>query len=273
MCFQVCIEFQQVCDLTDDCGDSSDELSEFCDDNHYIRNSFEEPDKPLGIFRTEGGASLQWERWLGQSPNLRTGPYFDHTTFTQKGHYLYLNSSNMANPEERAFLVSQMFAQTSEDGPDCVMTLNYFMLGSGLGSLRVAARTEDQEEELFSVNGSNPDVSKNLWRRERIVIKKSKIFPQYDVTISGSARVAGQGDLAVDDITFSPECSLLSQHTTSSSSTSSSTSSSQPAEPCEPGSQFTCGDGSCIPLPDYCNFHVDCLIVIGVNAKYFEINK
>ena len=250
LCCQVCIEFQQVCDLTDDCGDSSDELTEYCDDNRYIRNSFEEPDKPLGIFRTEGGDKLQWERWRGQSPNPRTGPYFDHTTFTQKGHYLYINSSNMASPEERAFLVSQRFSQSSQDGPDCVMTLNYFMLGSGLGSLRVTARSDDeQEEEIFMVNGSNPDVSRNQWQRKRIVIQKSKIFEQYDITISGSARVAGQGDLAIDDITFSPECSLVS---------STPTSSSQPAEPCQPGSQFTCGDGTCIPLPDFCNFHVDC---------------
>ena len=43
----MCIEFQQVCDLTDDCGDSSDELTDYCDDNRYIRNSFEEEDKPL----------------------------------------------------------------------------------------------------------------------------------------------------------------------------------------------------------------------------------
>ena len=73
------------------------------------------------------------------------------------------------------------------------------------------------------VNGSNPDVSRNQWQRKRIVIQKSKIFEQYDITISGSARVAGQGDLAIDDITFSPECSLVS---------STPTSSSQPAEPC-----------------------------------------
>ena len=250
---KVCIEFQQVCDLTDDCGDSSDEMSEYCDDNRYIRNSFEEPDKPLGIFRTEGGDNLQWERWLGQSPNLRTGPYFDHTTFTQKGHYLWLNSSNMVSPEERAFLVSEPFVKSSEEGPDCVLTLNYFMLGSGLGSLRLTVRSDDeQEEEIFSVNGSSPDVSKNRWQRERMIIKKSKIFSQYDITISGSARLAGQGDLAIDDLTFSPECSLLS------SSTSSSTSSTTSHPPCEPGSQFTCGDGSCIPLPEFCNFHVDC---------------
>ena len=249
----MCIEFQQVCDLTDDCGDSSDELTDYCDDNGYIRNSFEEEDKPLGIFRREGGDSLQWERWMGPSPNVGTGPKFDHTTFSQKGHYLYINSSAITNPEERAFLVSERFQQSSEDGPDCVMTLNYFMWGSGLGSLIVTARSDDeQEDRILVVNGSNPDVMRNGWQRKRMIVNKSKIYSQYDITITASAMKAGEGDIAIDDITFSPECLLVP------GSTSSSPSSSPSPAPCDPASQFTCGDGSCIPLPDFCNFNVDC---------------
>ena len=37
---QVCLKQEQVCDMTDDCGDSSDELVQYCADNHYTLNRF-----------------------------------------------------------------------------------------------------------------------------------------------------------------------------------------------------------------------------------------
>ena len=127
----------------DDCGDGSDELEPYCSDNHYTRVNFEDDETPLGIFSQEGSDNtLHWQPWSGATSNLHTGPAVDHTTFDTTGHYVYVNSSLMTSPSERATLVSQLFEQSSVDGPDCEITVTYFMYGygDGLGYLEVKVR-------------------------------------------------------------------------------------------------------------------------------------
>ena len=42
----------------------------------------------MGIFHEEEGDKLHWERKMGMTPNIRTGPSFDHTTFSRTGKHL-----------------------------------------------------------------------------------------------------------------------------------------------------------------------------------------
>ena len=251
---EACVEYEKVCDITDDCGDGSDENPDVCRDDGYIQNSFEDDNNPFGIFHEESSDEvLKWTRGSGMTPNPYTGPSVDHTTWTTEGHYLYIDSGHMENSEQRVLLVSKMFEKSSEDGPDCVMTLSYHMYGAGLGTLMVSQRSSsEEEEELWRMDGSGENVSKNKWVRQPIVASKSKIYEQFLITISANVGAQGKGDIAIDDVVFSPECKLQGgdQTTATTPATTSSL--------CQEGSQFQCSDGTCIPLDKVCNFHVDC---------------
>ena len=190
----------------DDCGDASDELVSYCHENHYTMVSFEDDENPLGIFSIAGSdQSLHWQRWSGDTSNLNTGPAVDHTTFTTNGHYVYVNSSLAGTTSDKAFLVSQEFEKSSSDGPDCEITLNYFMYGAGVGTLEVLVRPSGGEEViLFSIAGG--EMNRNSWQRRRIKVDKSSSYAEYTIAIMASVDIANQGDLAVDDITFGPTC-------------------------------------------------------------------
>ena len=106
---QACIKKQQQCDLTDDCGDNSDELGLYCDEHSFLQSTFEDPDNPFGQFEPAAPGLLQWEVGSGHTSSPGTGPAFDHTSLDSSGHYLYIDSSKEVSEGERAELLSKVF--------------------------------------------------------------------------------------------------------------------------------------------------------------------
>ena len=76
-----------LCDLSDDCGDMSDESH--CPDT--VQETFsDEPKDPLhlGIFvQDDQFANFRWLWGQGRTQNASTGPPFDHTSFDPEGNY------------------------------------------------------------------------------------------------------------------------------------------------------------------------------------------
>ena len=90
---RICIPNQEICDLTDQCGDNSDEEQEGCSDAK--KDTFENDDNPLGMFTQYAPQSdFKWNRGSGAPDTYKPGvPPFDHTTFDTDGHYLYITVS------------------------------------------------------------------------------------------------------------------------------------------------------------------------------------
>ena len=87
---KICIPKAELCDLTDQCTDNSDEETEECADAK--KDTFENDEKPFGLFdHNEEYSDFEWERGSGTGDGWFGGsPPFDHTTFSNRGHYLYI---------------------------------------------------------------------------------------------------------------------------------------------------------------------------------------
>ena len=95
----MCIPNDRICDLEDDCGDASDEALALCEgrreDETFVFETFEEELHFLFINDPNNeGASWAWGTG-NQSFNAIKGraPLFDHTLFTEQGHYMILDMS------------------------------------------------------------------------------------------------------------------------------------------------------------------------------------
>ena len=121
---QACVPVNNVCDLTDDCGDASDE--KHC--GAYTRCNFE---NDMCEWReAEQNASmalksrrLKWTIGTGSSrlDQLYTGPSRDHTTGMKSGHYLVLRTAD-ASPQTRdttARIVSPVIMVNNDGGNVC----------------------------------------------------------------------------------------------------------------------------------------------------------
>ncbi|XP_022096408.1 MAM and LDL-receptor class A domain-containing protein 1-like [Acanthaster planci] len=109
-----CVHQSRVCDFSDDCSDLSDEkINDVC--VNYDRCDFE--DHFCEWAHVEHSA-FKWSRTKGYTDDAwGTGPLRDHTTNSNQGSYIYIDSSS-ANYKDRARLASPPL-QAIQSGDDC----------------------------------------------------------------------------------------------------------------------------------------------------------
>ncbi len=120
-----CVANEDLCDLTDDCGDLSDENVEFC--NLTSVTDFEAEEPAFGSFHQDVDnteATILFVRKKASEAAHGTDLPFDHTTFTGEGTYVGIDVSG-ASAGDKAWLLSADFeAATSE----CVVVV-YHQVG------------------------------------------------------------------------------------------------------------------------------------------------
>ncbi|XP_030062831.1 apical endosomal glycoprotein [Microcaecilia unicolor] len=225
-----CVDSDQVCDGTDDCGDNSDERNPKC--GEFDRCAFEQDLCKWKMAEQQG----TWTRTNGARPAR------DHTSNSRLGYFLYAGSNSTDSKEINATLLSPTVQATSDGA--CFLVLYYYMYGSDTCNLSIKTRAS---EKLSEVRRKSGDLGEG-WFRERVVF----LVPEnFQIVIEGTIGEGEMGDLALDDLYLSPGCKTVNV----------SLFTSQDPQPlsslCKKG-EFLCADNTCILEDLVCNFQNNC---------------
>ncbi|CAN9506358.1 unnamed protein product [Ophioblennius macclurei] len=219
-----CVAEDSVCDFTVDCGDGSDENN--C--STYKRCDFEEGFCDLVQSSVEVSG---WSRTT-EVPGLK----HDHRNRTSA---YFLSLSPVGGNQTTADLYSPVFLPSQT----CKMSF-YYYVGATRGDLQVLVVTHPagQSSEVW-----RHSKQESQWTRTLVQLPSDHNF---QVVIRGKLSADGEASeiLAVDDLSFSPACMIVSAE-------SSSTAAPATAPP-PPG--FTCRDGKHVDESKVCDFTPDC---------------
>ncbi|XP_077978862.1 MAM and LDL-receptor class A domain-containing protein 1-like [Glandiceps talaboti] len=239
-----CVKETMLCDFTDDCGDNSDENDSLC--NSYVERCDFEVD--LCNWNQETGDSIDWK--LGRQSTGGIGPGYDHTKGDSSGHYIYFDTLEANQQGDTSWISSHVFLPSSS-GDNCQMRFYYHMYGSDIGSLNVYKHSSYNGRlyQLWTMTGDQGAE----WYRAEIDLSNSDKFQIILEAVRGSGT---SGYIAVDDVSFTPDCSLDPSNVLPGSPTPAA-STKQP-NLCG-ADRFQCDDNSCIDQIYVCDGKQQCL--------------
>nr|XP_027211162.1 MAM and LDL-receptor class A domain-containing protein 1-like [Penaeus vannamei] len=229
---EVCVPLENVCDMSDDCGEGEDEASAQC--KEYHRYTLEDNGWEEWFEQGQNGVDddFDWTLWNGSTVTLGMGPNFDHTTFSHVGHYFYLDSSFIYNK------VAWLKTKPMKTESTCFFSFYTHMYGEEIGYLSIFLKDASSATNLLmNMTGSQG----NVWRKVTFMVDSGSVGEEFQLIIEGRVGEKVLGDIAIDDFVFAPECSLVTP----------------PPRNCTAG-EYRCKSGTCLPITSRCNFVVEC---------------
>ncbi|XP_060917207.1 apical endosomal glycoprotein [Labrus mixtus] len=190
-----CVEQQQVCDGTDNCGDGTDEKN--C--GEYRRCDFEDD---LCDWTLTSLSLLKWKRMNQENISMNDplkGPGRDHSSNSASGYFLYVTVPDVGLTTDWAAFQSPRLEPTNSSHP-CKMVMYTHQFGPRSGGLTVLVA----DEKIYPVwqrGGALGDV----WVKAEVEIVTNSTF---QILFMAAIRDFDYGGIAVDSIVLSPECRL-----------------------------------------------------------------
>ncbi|CAF4972899.1 unnamed protein product, partial [Rotaria sp. Silwood1] len=196
-----CIPQANKCDYELDCCDGSDEDDNICYD--YQRCNFE---ADLCSWEPSAGTPLNWERYRANAIPYDQRPPYDHTTRSQLGHYLQLRLNSTIQRDTLA-TVSNYLGVAAQ--PGCTMRFWIYFKSSYNGQLVVGYRYAIGDEirplSFSSYQSCQTNATQCSW--QRIDAPLSAVLTRPTEIIIGVRTGADRdGIMAIDDITYTPQC-------------------------------------------------------------------
>ncbi|NXY43669.1 MALR1 protein, partial [Ceuthmochares aereus] len=146
---------------------------------------------------------FDWNLRTSSTTKPSTGPATDHSLQEQSGHYIFIKSTFLQLPGQKARISSPVLSRRNKNCKVCgVIIFYYHIYGAHIGSLIVYQRTKaNHEKVLLNLTGNQG----NFWQRKALILAGDG-DEDFQVVFEGVAGRGPKDGIALDDLTFSREC-------------------------------------------------------------------